>query len=509
MIRGVRTLFCFLAVILVVLPTPAALAASPHGTYTSSSTLCELCHQTHDATSTAGQRNERAARMEEDNIDFAYTGAWTTETAGSRSAGSSMDSSQTSATVELTFNGAKVVWLATKTPASGRGRVYLDGLAQADIDLYSAANDYQAAVWRKTGLAKGSHTISIEVLGTKEASSSGFGVDVDAIDLRIPKVMLLRGQNEKAVCYTCHAGTGSSFDTAAQFGETTSTTPPVSKHPVPQGIILCSDCHSPHATAENWDTTTTPEPYKVIRLLRSVYSTFLGFVVRATNHWLDDPEPANVAMGLPEQRKLSKPYQLCGSCHGAGSTLPGGDLLKYYDYGGSKHDSTVSVSLDTSASIACMSCHEQHASSLPKLLQTTINAGPIAANDNTVCYACHMESKIASYDTTSGDVHGATDSTETTPTGLLSPYVYGQPSIRCVVCHSPHGTQNVYWIQPSINATSGISVDGTTAAQRGQWEGACAACHAYTHDSTDTAYDICVACHFHGAGNDSSTTTKF
>lgn len=508
MIRGVKSLCLIVIAWAMLLPTAAS--ASPHGAYTASSSLCGLCHQTHEAPSTAGQHTERAARIEEDNIGFLYTGAWTTETAGSRSAGSSVDSSQTSATVELTFSGSNVVWVATETSASGRARVYLDGLAQADVDLYSAATDYQAVVWQKTGLAQGSHTITIKVLHTKQASSSGYDVDVDAFDLKIPKVMLLRGQNEKAVCYTCHAGTGSYFNTAEQFGETSSTTAPVSKHPVPQGTVLCSDCHSPHATAENWDAT--PEPNEVIRLLRAVYSTFLGFVVRSTNPWLDTPEPANVAMGLPEQRKLSKPYEVCGSCHGAGSTLPGGDLLKYYDYAGSKHDSTVSVSLDTSASIACLSCHEQHASSLPKLLQTTINTVSIAANDNTVCYACHISAAIASYDNTAtGDIHGAVDSTETTPTGLLSPYVYdgGQPSIRCTICHSPHGTQSVYWIQPTINATSGISIDGTTAVDRGQWEAACAACHIYSHDSTDTTRDICVDCHFHGAGNDSSATTRF
>ena len=508
MILGVkRTLISVFALLWLIAVPADAWGASPHGSYTSSTTLCEVCHVSHEATSTASQHTERLARLEEGNADLTYTGSWTTAAGGSRSGGASKESSQTGAIARLDFHGGRVAWIATKTSASGQARVRLDGVTQSDVDLYSVVDDFAAVAWRSTGLSAATHTIEVQVLGTKNPLSSGFDVDVDAIDLRVPKVMLLRGQSEKTVCYTCHAGTGSIYNVAEEFGETTSTSPPVSSHPVPEGTTLCSDCHTPHAAAENWDAT--PDQNEVVRLLRSIYSTFLGFVVSTANNWLDTPEPANVSLGLPEQRKFVNPYEQCGSCHGAGSTLPGGDELKYYDYAGAKHDGTASVSPDSKAGIACLTCHDWHVSSLPKLLETTIAGNPITANDNNVCYSCHVEPKIASFDTSPGDVHGATDSTKTPGSpGLVAPYDYRSAPIKCTICHNPHGSGNVDWTPTSINATSGISVDGTAAANRGQWEGYCAACHTYTHDTTAT-YDLCVTCHFHGAGNDASATTQF
>lgn len=333
-------------------------------------------------------------------------------------------------------------------------------------------------------------------------------VRLNGLDYRFRKTMLLRNEDEKALCYTCHNGTASSSNVAREFGETIDSSAPVSKHPVPQGTVFCSDCHSPHASAENWDGN--PEPNEVVRLLRSIYGTFLGFVVSAANGWLDSPEPANLTMGIPEQRKLSKPYEQCGSCHGAGSTLPGGDLLGFFDNGGAKHDSTDSVSPDSKAEIACMSCHQWHASSLPGLLATTIAGGTVNDNDNSVCYACHIEPKIASFDATvTGDIHGAADSTKTAGSpGLIDPYAYRTDQIKCTVCHNPHGTGNVFWTPTEINGIGAISVDGTTASDRSQWEGYCASCHTYSHESTAT-YDTCVACHFHGASTDASATTRF
>lgn len=225
--------------------------------------------------------------------------------------------------------------------------------------------------------------------------------------------------------------------------------------------------------------------------------------------------PANTAIGIPEQQRLDEPYQQCGGCHGEDSALPGGNLLENFDTGGTKHDSTASVSPDSKAQIACMACHEWHASSLTKLLETTIAGSPITDNDNQVCYACHKVpgisryADIVSYDTSPGDIHGATDSTETSGApGLISPYKYRQPQILCNDCHSPHGTGNVAWIRESINSTGNISIDGTEATDRPDWEGMCATCHTYSHDST-TAYDRCVTCHFHGAGSDADSTTTF
>lgn len=503
------------ALTLTVTPTNAIaeLASTPHGVYVGYSPLCGICHNVHRPPAPGKQRTRYNVRIENTNAtDMIYSGTWTTVTAADRSGGSSVESSQTGAAASLSFYGTEVRLLSTKTPYSGQAEIFIDTVSKGTIDLYDATTTYRAAVFTETGMTTETHFIEIEVLGTNGGASAGVAVDVDALDVTAPHIMLLRKADEKAVCYTCHNGTGSAVNVAEDFGETSGSPVPVSAHPISSNTVLCSDCHSPHRKSENWDATA--EPFEVVRLLRAIYRGFVGYVTRFAAN-MPATIPAKPALGIPEQRRLDKPYEQCGSCHGADSTLPGGNILQYYDTSGTAHDSTDSVSVESKAEIACMTCHEWHASSLPKLLETTISGINITANDNEVCYSCHklMPGEIASFDITvpgAGDVHGAVDSTNTSgsPPGFTGPYYYRMPQIRCVVCHSPHGTKNIFWVQPSINGSEGISIDGTEAANRPQWEGMCAACHLYTHDST-TTYDLCSTCHFHGAGGDGDSTTTF
>jgi predicted CXXCH cytochrome family protein len=53
--------------------------------------------------------------------------------------------------------------------------------------------------------------------------------------------------SEKLLCYSCHDGTGSSFNTRAAFAESIlGTTTAKSSHPVPSGAMQCASCHTPH-----------------------------------------------------------------------------------------------------------------------------------------------------------------------------------------------------------------------------------------------------------------------
>jgi hypothetical protein len=69
-------------------------------------------------------------------------------------------------------------WIARIGPNRGRANVTIDGVNKGNVDLYSAA----PASLTKTyaGLARTAHTIVIKVLGTKNASSSGTDVALDA-----------------------------------------------------------------------------------------------------------------------------------------------------------------------------------------------------------------------------------------------------------------------------------------------------------------------------------------
>jgi hypothetical protein len=71
----------------------------------------------------------------------------------------------TPARFQLALVGTGVKVYATKTPASGRARVYVDGALKSTINLNSASTVYKALVYSTT-FAPGLHGIRIEAVGT-------------------------------------------------------------------------------------------------------------------------------------------------------------------------------------------------------------------------------------------------------------------------------------------------------------------------------------------------------
>ncbi|MBI3621120.1 MAG: RHS repeat-associated core domain-containing protein [Nitrospirae bacterium] len=79
------------------------------------------------------------------------------------------------------FSGYGIVWIARKDSVAGKADVWLDGVFQTTIDLYNATTLSQQQVWSRTDLSNGSHTLTIVVTGTKNASSGGTNVYLDAL----------------------------------------------------------------------------------------------------------------------------------------------------------------------------------------------------------------------------------------------------------------------------------------------------------------------------------------
>jgi len=50
------------------------------------------------------------------------------------------------------------------------------------VDLYNPTAKYQV-VLQKTGLAPGNHTVTIEVSGQKNTSSTGYYINIDAFEV--------------------------------------------------------------------------------------------------------------------------------------------------------------------------------------------------------------------------------------------------------------------------------------------------------------------------------------
>jgi hypothetical protein len=104
---------------------------------------------------------------------------WKGVSAASASGGFYRSSGTAGRTASFTFSGTSVDWITSTGPGWGRAQILLDGISKGTVDLYASAAHPQTA---KTygGLAAGSHTIQVKVLGTKNASATSTKVAIDA-----------------------------------------------------------------------------------------------------------------------------------------------------------------------------------------------------------------------------------------------------------------------------------------------------------------------------------------
>jgi len=122
-------------------------------------------------------------RYEERDPSIAYVGTWNPHNdARVWSEGATATSNQTGATATFSFTGTSVSWIGCeKGSASGRAKIYLDGVLQREVSLAQTypIEGYQMTIFRADGLSNGPHTLTIEVTNT-----DGAYVVVDAFDVR-------------------------------------------------------------------------------------------------------------------------------------------------------------------------------------------------------------------------------------------------------------------------------------------------------------------------------------
>jgi len=99
------------------------------------------------------------------------------------SGGSAVLSMTTGATTTLTFTGTAVSWIGYRDEWSGIAQVTLDGRVIASVDTYLTPARAQAVTYAIKNLAAGSHTLTIQVTGTKNSSSKGSWIWIDAFDV--------------------------------------------------------------------------------------------------------------------------------------------------------------------------------------------------------------------------------------------------------------------------------------------------------------------------------------
>jgi peptidoglycan/xylan/chitin deacetylase (PgdA/CDA1 family) len=118
------------------------------------------------------------------------------------------------ATVTASFTGTAFELLARTGPDCGKVLVSVDGGTPQESDLYSATEQHRASVFATSSLTETRHVALISYSGTKNAASTGYSINIDAVRVT--------GTLKQA---TAEATTGATTDVT-----TGGTTPPL---PVP------------------------------------------------------------------------------------------------------------------------------------------------------------------------------------------------------------------------------------------------------------------------------------
>lgn len=124
-------------------------------------------------------------RKEENNGEIKYVGSWTTYTNSNLSGGTAKYSINSGDYMEFSFYGFGIQLISYKNKYKSIIKVTLDNdEANAQyIDLYSEEEKFKQAIYTKTLLSLGLHTIKVEITNQKNPSSLAFSGAIDSIDI--------------------------------------------------------------------------------------------------------------------------------------------------------------------------------------------------------------------------------------------------------------------------------------------------------------------------------------
>jgi len=125
-------------------------------------------------------------RLQETDPDVSYsTAGWFQgDTSRAWSAGIAAASSTAGAQATLTFTGTGITWIGARGPQTGIANVFIDGaLVAGNVDTFAATEQIQAPIFTATGLANTSHTMSVQVTGQQNPSSTSPLIVVDAFEV--------------------------------------------------------------------------------------------------------------------------------------------------------------------------------------------------------------------------------------------------------------------------------------------------------------------------------------
>ena len=124
-----------------------------------------------------------AGLVQQTDIAANYYGHWFQNAGAQYSGGNVNLVVDAGAHVDITFTGTGITWIGYRDEWSGLAQVFMDGALQATVDTYLTPFQAQTPTYSLTGLAPGTHVLSIVATGTHSAASAGSWVWVDAFQL--------------------------------------------------------------------------------------------------------------------------------------------------------------------------------------------------------------------------------------------------------------------------------------------------------------------------------------
>jgi hypothetical protein len=126
-------------------------------------------------------------RSQEEDPAVAYSGSWIHGNLNrSWSEGTVSESATPGARATFTFTGTSVSWIGCRKITTGIANVYLDGVFVREVDTFAPPpqEGYQDTIFTASGLAAGTHSLTIEATGRKNPGASNAWIVVDAFDVR-------------------------------------------------------------------------------------------------------------------------------------------------------------------------------------------------------------------------------------------------------------------------------------------------------------------------------------
>lgn len=125
-----------------------------------------------------------AVRHEETDPAIVYSPGWIYDNAyGPWSGGSAMYTVDAAAEATFAFTGTGVSWIGYRGRYGGIVMVFLDGVLVTVLDTYSPTEQLAVPVYTVTGLAPGSHSLTVKLTGTRNPFAVNSETAVDAFDV--------------------------------------------------------------------------------------------------------------------------------------------------------------------------------------------------------------------------------------------------------------------------------------------------------------------------------------